>query len=112
MKVFVQTPYDQYVNSDTRFWHASGIDLSLSATGLTVQTQSVLSILIGGIAFETSANDPIAPPAQENTVFTLYSNRSEAFNPPPRILRPINSFSKTQCGGWRPALRLSSAASR
>jgi paraquat-inducible protein B len=38
VKVFVQTPYDQYVNSDTRFWHASGIDLSLSATGLTVQT--------------------------------------------------------------------------
>ncbi len=42
VKVFVQAPYDQYVNPDTRFWHASGVDVSLSANGLTVQTQSVL----------------------------------------------------------------------
>ena len=83
VKVFVQAPYDQYVNPDTRFWHASGIDVSLSASGLTVQTQSVLSILIGGIAFETAPNVMIQPPADENAIFTLYSNRTEAFNPPP-----------------------------
>jgi len=83
VKVFVQAPYDQYVNPDTRFWHASGIDVSLSASGLTVQTQSVLSILIGGIAFETAPNVMIQPPADENAVFILYSNRTEAFNPPP-----------------------------
>ena len=84
VKVFVQAPYDQYVNANTRFWHASGIDVSLSASGLTVQTQSVLSILIGGIAFETAANVMVLPSADENSVFTLYSNRTEAFNPPPR----------------------------
>jgi len=81
---FVQAPYDQYVNPDTRFWHASGIDVSLSASGLSVQTQSFLSILIGGVAFETAAADPVLPPAEENAVFTLFSNRTEAFNPPPR----------------------------
>ena len=84
VKVFVQTPYDQYVNPNTRFWHASGIDISLSASGLTVQTQSVLSVLIGGIAFETAATASIMPAADENTIFTLYANRAEAFNPPPR----------------------------
>jgi paraquat-inducible protein B len=84
VKVFVQAPYDQYVNPKTRFWQASGIDLSLSASGLTVQTQSLLSILIGGIAFETAASDPILPAAEENTVFTLFANRAQAFNPPPR----------------------------
>jgi len=84
VKVFVQAPYDQYVNPNTRFWHASGVDVSLSASGLTVQTQSVLSILIGGVAFETAATDTVLPPAEENTVFTLFGNRAEAFNPPPR----------------------------
>ena len=84
VKVFVRAPYDQYVNPDTRFWHASGIDVSLSASGLSLQTQSVLSILIGGIAFETAATAPVLPPAEANTVFTLYGNRAEAFNPPPR----------------------------
>jgi paraquat-inducible protein B len=84
VKVFVQAPYDQYVNPNTRFWHASGIDVSLSASGLVVQTQSVLSILIGGIAFETAATDTVLPAAEENTVFTLFANRTQAFNPPPR----------------------------
>src|ERR1700691_812820 len=83
VKVFVRAPYDQYVNPNTRFWHASGIDISLSASGLTVQTQSVLSILIGGVAFETAATALVLPPSDENAVFTLYSNRTEAFNPPP-----------------------------
>jgi paraquat-inducible protein B len=32
----VRAPYDQYVNPNTRFWHASGIDVSLSASGLKV----------------------------------------------------------------------------
>ena len=84
VKIFVRAPYDQYVNPNTRFWHASGIDLSLTANGLKVQTQSALSILIGGIAFETAPSALIPLPAEANTIFTLYSNRTEAFNPPPR----------------------------
>jgi len=83
VKVFVRAPYDQYVNPDTRFWQASGIDVSLSASGLSVQTQSLLSILIGGIAFETAATGRVLPAAEENTTFTMYANRAQAFEPPP-----------------------------
>jgi paraquat-inducible protein B len=84
VKVFVQAPYDQYVTPNTRFWHASGIDLSLSASGLSVQTQSLLSILVGGIAFETPATGPVLPAAQADTVFPLFSDRAEAFKLPAR----------------------------
>jgi len=84
VKVFVNAPYDQYVNPDTRFWQASGIDVSLNATGLTVQTQSVLSLLIGGIAFETPATGAALRPAEANAVFTLFRDRARAFEPPPR----------------------------
>jgi len=84
VKVFVRAPYDQYVNPETRFWHASGIDVSLSASGLSVHTQSALSILVGGIAFETAATDPVQPPSEPNSVFTLFSNRAEAFKAPAR----------------------------
>jgi len=83
VQIFVRTPYDQYVNPDTRFWHASGIDVSLSASGLSVQTQSLLSILIGGIAFETPASGELRPPADAYATFTLYADRSQAFEPPP-----------------------------
>src|SRR5262245_25548422 len=84
LKVFVNAPYDQYVNPDTRFWQASGIDVSLNASGLNVQTQSVLSLLIGGIAFETPATGATLRPAQANAVFTLFRDRVRAFEPPPK----------------------------
>jgi paraquat-inducible protein B len=80
--IFVQAPYDQYVSTDTRFWHASGIDLTLSASGLHVQTESVMSILAGGIAFETPTSDAPLPPADAGTTFTLFGDRTEAFRPP------------------------------
>jgi paraquat-inducible protein B len=84
VKVFVDAPYDRFVTTDTRFWHASGIDVSLSASGLSVQTQSLLSILVGGIAFETPAHDPVAPAAEPNAVFTLFADRADAFRPAAR----------------------------
>jgi len=79
--VFVQAPYDQYVTPATRFWQASGIDVSLSAAGLNVQTQSIVSLLIGGVAFETPATGPVLPAAEEKTVFRLFKDRAEAFKP-------------------------------
>jgi paraquat-inducible protein B len=84
IKVFVNAPYDQYVTSNTRFWQASGIDVSLSASGLSVQTQSMLSILVGGIAFETPAEGPVLPAADAETQFHLFPNRAEAFRLPAR----------------------------
>src|SRR5579875_2505313 len=84
LRIFVQSPYDRYVTPLTRFWQASGIDVSLSASGLSVQTQSLLSILIGGIAFATPPDVLALPPAAERTTFNLYANRAQAFEPPPR----------------------------
>jgi paraquat-inducible protein B len=81
LKVFVRAPYDQYVTNNTRFWQASGIDVQLSASGLKVQTQSMLSILVGGIAFETPANGPVLPAADQDAVFSLFDNRDLAFAP-------------------------------
>jgi paraquat-inducible protein B len=82
VKVFVKAPYDQYVTPNTRFWQASGIDVSLTASGLTVQTQSLLSILIGGIAFETPADGQGLPAAEAGSVFTLFDDRAAAFKRP------------------------------
>ena len=84
IRVFVRTPYDQYITPNTRFWQASGIDLSLTASGLSLQTQSLLSILVGGIAFETPATGPLLPAAEADTVFTLFGSREEAFRPAAR----------------------------
>ena len=77
--IFVQAPYDQYVTKNTRFWNASGIDVSLDATGIQVRTESVVSILVGGIAFQVEPDSAPEPPADANTVFTLFPDRTQAF---------------------------------
>jgi paraquat-inducible protein B len=58
LQIFVEAPYDRFVNSNTRFWNASGLDISLSADGLKLNTQSVATIVAGGIAFATPQNEP------------------------------------------------------
>ncbi len=111
--VFVRAPYDQYVNPDTRFWHASGIDVSLSATGLKVQTQSVLSILIGGIAFETAATDPVLPAGRgQHGLHPVRATGTRPSRRRPHSRRPTCSTSRTRCAGLTPVRRSSSAAFR
>jgi paraquat-inducible protein B len=78
LSVFIDAPYDNYVKDETRFWHASGFDVSVDAQGLTVVSQSLVSILIGGLAFETPSEFAQATSAAPNTTFRLYANRSLA----------------------------------
>jgi paraquat-inducible protein B len=78
IKVFVNAPYDKYVTTGTRFWQASGIDLSMGANGVVIHTQSLASMLAGGIAFDTPLYSQAAIPAPENTVFPLFDDRETA----------------------------------
>jgi paraquat-inducible protein B len=80
IRIFVNAPYDKHVTTQTRFWHASGIDVEMGAKGLSVQTQSVLSLLIGGIAFEEPDFSPPgeAKTAEEGAAFNLFSDRAAA----------------------------------
>ncbi len=50
---FVKAPYDTLLRSHTRFWSGSGIDLSVGAEGVRLKTESLQSMLFGGIAFDT-----------------------------------------------------------
>ena len=72
--MFVNAPYDKFVNTNTRFWHASGIDVTLNASGIKITTESIVSILIGGLAFETPAESADLPPAAANAEFRLFPN--------------------------------------
>jgi paraquat-inducible protein B len=80
VKIFIQTPYHQFVRSNTRFWVASGLDLDLTANGLRIDTESVVSLLIGGLAFANFANEELGPEAEEGTRFKLYDTYENARN--------------------------------
>ena len=85
IKIFVNAPYDKYVNPGTRFWNASGIDVSLGAGGVDVRTQSLVALLAGGVAFDTPPFAVKAEPAAVNTIFTLYSDQSTAMKQPESV---------------------------
>ncbi|HYN79523.1 MAG TPA: MlaD family protein [Lamprocystis sp. (in: g-proteobacteria)] len=77
--IFISAPHDRLVSSDTRFWNASGVDFSLSPSGLKVDTQSLLSVLIGGVSFDTPDTiDGERKSALANDVFPLYRSQNEA----------------------------------
>ncbi len=72
---FVKPPFDRLVRSNTRFWTASGIDLSMGPDGMRVKTESLQALLFGGIAFDTP--DPQDAGAEDITglVFTLHDDQ-------------------------------------
>ena len=77
IKVFVYKPYDGYVTTNTRFWQASGFDMSVNSEGVTLRTESLASILEGGVAFQALPGTT-ATPAPADTAFTLFTDQERA----------------------------------
>jgi len=74
--VHIEQPYANLVNSSSQFWNASGISLSGGLSGIEVRSESLQSLLAGGIAFETP--DPQAPAAKRIPRFALHKDRDSA----------------------------------
>jgi paraquat-inducible protein B len=75
IKVFIHAPFDGLVRKNSRFWNASGLDVRMDASGIQINTESLLSIISGGVAFETPANLEPGGPAEEGHVFLLYDSQ-------------------------------------
>ena len=78
IKAFIDAPFDKLVNANARFWFADGFDVTLDASGLKLNTQSIVSILLGGLAFEGLPDADPAPPAAAGTKFEVYPDRARA----------------------------------
>jgi paraquat-inducible protein B len=78
IKIFIDAPHHEAVRRNTRFWNASGLDVSVDAGGIKVNTESFVALLVGGIAFDTPANLEPGGPAPENQTFRLYESREQS----------------------------------
>src|SRR5262245_53949804 len=78
VRVFVNAPYDRYVNSATRFWDVSGVQVALDSSGVRPETESLTAIGIGGIAFETLPGAQSPAQVRADAEFTLHPNRDAA----------------------------------
>ncbi len=77
-KIFINAPYHAFVYQNTRFWNASGFDVKLDTQGVQIDTESLVSILIGGIAFGIPQAEAPATPAEPEAVFRLFKNIDKA----------------------------------
>ncbi len=78
IRIFVRDPFHRLVRGNTRFWDAGGVDVSLSADGLKVETESFVSLMVGGVSFDVPPQTDPGAPADEDQVFALFENREAA----------------------------------
>ena len=76
--IFIKAPYDKLVRESTRFWNTSGIDATISADGVNIRTESLTSILSGGLAFDNLQNFKKGELAKEYRHFILFKSEKEA----------------------------------
>ncbi len=68
----IEERYAPLIHDNTRFWNTSGFGLDFGLfSGAKVRTDSVESLLEGGIALATPDNDAMGEPATEGAVFQL-----------------------------------------
>ncbi len=79
---FIDAPYDRFITPATRFWDASGVEASLSGSGLSIRTESLAALLVGGIAFDEVSDSSDALPVASGTRFELFATEQEARAPP------------------------------
>ncbi|HEX4150806.1 MAG TPA: MlaD family protein [Steroidobacteraceae bacterium] len=98
IKVFINAPYDQFVTQNTRFWQASGVDMSVDANGVKLHTESLAAILEGGVAFQSPKDSPPAGQMAQDTSFKLYSDEE-------RAMREADTFAETYIMYFNGSLR-------
>ena len=83
IKLHIKPDFAHLVNTRTRFWNASGFSVSAGLSGVKVDVESLLSVAVGGIAFETDPRFQDKPeqgmPLDYATqIFPLYDNYQDA----------------------------------
>ncbi|MCL1089109.1 MlaD family protein [Shewanella profunda] len=89
VRIFVDAPFDRFVTTASRFWHASGIDVSLDSEGVKMDIQSLVSLAVGGVAFTNSsdAKDVAMEEALAESEFPLFNDRTDALKVPDTLVQ-------------------------
>jgi paraquat-inducible protein B len=81
IEVFIRAPFDKLVTEKTKFYNASGISMSLNANGIELDTESLVSVMMGGLAFDNFDIQGDSKVAKKGQIFKLYANKKAALQP-------------------------------
>jgi len=102
IRVFVSAPFHEKVTQNTRFWNASGIDVSLDTEGVRIDTQSLVSIMLGGVAFDLPEHLASVQQAEENKIFELYTNHEDSRQKTYAVKRYLRMYFEQSVRGLDP----------
>jgi paraquat-inducible protein B len=74
VQIVIGHSHAHLVRSNSRFWNAGGVELSLGAGGLDIKTESLQSIMAGGVAFDSPGG---GDPAKGGDAFWLFGSRAD-----------------------------------
>lgn len=97
IKLFIEPEYAGLVRKHTRFWNASGISIDANLSGVKVRSESLSSIVSGGIAFATPEHRKDSPPTDPSLPFRLYED-FEAAQAGIRIKVHLTDYEGLQAG--------------
>ncbi|MEI6002573.1 MCE family protein [Paraburkholderia bengalensis] len=99
VQVFVSAPFDQYVGTNSRWWHASGVDVRLDSSGFKLNTQSLATVIVGGLAFQSPPGQAVGVQAPNNMTFRLGSDEADAMREPDgEPVRVVMNFNQSLRG--------------
>lgn len=79
LKAYIEARFAHLIHSGTRFWNASGLNLTGDVqSGLTVNVESLASLIYGGITCATPPALEKTEPASNASTFNLYKDFEDA----------------------------------
>jgi paraquat-inducible protein B len=78
VRIFIYAPHQSLIRAASRFWASSGLQLEVGGQGLKIATESLLTLLAGGIVFDTPKPALAGPPSPPGSTFRLYADRQAA----------------------------------
>lgn len=75
---FIEAPYHKLITTNTKFWDISGVHMKLGASGITVNTGSVESLLTNGVTFGIPEGMPRGEQITDRDFFDIHPTYDSA----------------------------------
>ncbi len=76
VEAFIEAPFDDRISEATRFWDSSGFSIDFGADGLSLDVESIASLVSGGIEFDEVYSN--GAPVAEGYRFNIYTSEEVA----------------------------------
>ncbi len=85
--VLIKPKYAHLVKENSHFYNVSGVKINAGLSGVKIETESLISVLAGGIAFYNPKQEKDSKAAEHGTFYLLYSDFEAAQVGIPIIMR-------------------------